>query len=71
MPLTRDLRVLEAIAAGRRASRPSRDKSDVRIVRRDPDGNEAEYRFDYEAYITGKAPGHEHRAAARRHDHRA
>jgi hypothetical protein len=29
----------------------------VRIVRRNPDGSESEYRFDYDAYIKGKAPG--------------
>ena len=56
VPLTRDLRVLEAIAQvggfGTFAQ-----KSDVRIVRRGPDGSESEYRFDYDAYIKGKAPG--------------
>ena len=56
VPLTRDLRVLEAIAScggfGTFAQ-----KSDVRIVRRNLDGTEAEYRFDYDAYIKGNAPG--------------
>lgn len=56
VPLTRDLRVLEAIAQvggfGQFA-----DKSDVRIVRRKSDGSEVEYRFDYGAYIRGLAPG--------------
>jgi polysaccharide export outer membrane protein len=56
VPLSRDLRVLEAIAvAGGFA--PFADKSDIRIVRRQPDGSEREYRFDYKAYIKGKAPG--------------
>jgi polysaccharide export outer membrane protein len=56
VPLTRDLRVLEAIAqAG--GFGPFADRSDVRIVRRNDDGSESEYRFDYGAYIRGRAPG--------------
>jgi polysaccharide export outer membrane protein len=56
VPLTRDLRVLEAIAVvGGFAT--FAQKSDVRVVRRAPDGSESEYRFDYDAYIQGKAPG--------------
>lgn len=56
VPLTRDLRVLEAIAqAG--GFGPFADKSDVRIVRRNADGTETEFRFDYVAYIRGRAPG--------------
>ena len=56
VPLTRDLRVLEAIAqAG--GFGPFADKSDIRIVRRNADGTESEYRFDYGAYIRGRAPG--------------
>jgi len=56
IPLVKDLRVLEAIAAmgGFALFANSRD---VRIVRRQPDGSEAEYRFNYEAYIKGRAPG--------------
>ena len=56
VPLTRDLRVLEAIAMVG-GFNTFADKSDVRIVRRNPDGSESEYRFDYDAYIKGKAPG--------------
>jgi len=56
VPLTRDLRVLEAIASAAGFG-PFADKSDVRIVRRNADGTEAEYRFDYSAYIRGRAPG--------------
>jgi polysaccharide export outer membrane protein len=56
VPLTRDLRVLEAIASAGGFG-PFADKSDVRIVRRHEDGTEAEYRFDYRAYIRGRAPG--------------
>ena len=56
VPLTRDLRVLEAIASAGGFG-PFADKSDVRIVRRDNSGTESEYRFDYDAYISGRAPG--------------
>jgi polysaccharide export outer membrane protein len=56
IPLTRDLRVLEAIAlAG--GFRTFADKDDIRIVRRTAGGEEMEFRFDYDAYIKGKAPG--------------
>ena len=56
VPLTRDLRVLEAIAQVGGFDTFAQ-KSDVRIVRRNGDGTESEYRFDYDAYIKGKAPG--------------
>jgi polysaccharide export outer membrane protein len=56
IPLTRDLRVLEAIAMVG-GFNTFADKGDVRIVRRQPNGSEVEYRFDYDAYIKGKAPG--------------
>jgi polysaccharide biosynthesis/export protein len=56
VPLTRDLRVLEAIATCGGFDTFAQ-KSDVRIVRRGPDGTETEYRFDYDAYIKGNAPG--------------
>ncbi len=56
LPLPRELRVTEAIAT-MGGFKPFADKSDVRIVRQMPDGSEEEYRFDYTAYIKGKAPG--------------
>jgi polysaccharide export outer membrane protein len=56
VPLTRDLRVLEVIALVGGFTTFA-DKNDVRIVRRDLDGNETEFRFDYEAYTRGRAPG--------------
>ena len=56
VPLTRDLRVLEAIAQVGGFTTFA-DKDDVRIVRREPGGGEVEYRFDYGAYIRGLAPG--------------
>ncbi len=56
IPLGRDLRVLDAIiTVGGFA--PFADKSNVQIVRKMQDGTEQTYRFDYEAYIQGKAPG--------------
>jgi polysaccharide biosynthesis/export protein len=54
--LTRDLRVLEAIATAGGFDAFAA-KGDVRIIRRRADGTEAEYRFDYDAYIRGRAPG--------------
>ena len=56
IPLTRDLRVLEAIATAGGFSTFA-DKKNIRIVRRGPGGEEVEFRFDYNAYIKGKAPG--------------
>ena len=56
VPLTRDLRVLEAIAMVGGFDTFAQ-KDDVRIVRRNPDGGESEYRFDYDAYVKGRAPG--------------
>ena len=56
IPLTQDLRVLEAIAlAG--GFTTFADKGDVRVVRRQSDGSETEYLFDYNAYVRGRAPG--------------
>jgi len=56
IPLTQDLRVLEAIAlAG--GFTTFADKGDVRVVRRQSDGSEVEYLFDYNAYVKGNAPG--------------
>jgi polysaccharide export outer membrane protein len=54
--LTRDLRVLEAIATAGGFTTFA-DKDNIRIVRRGEGGAEVEYRFDYHAYIKGKAPG--------------
>ena len=56
IPLTRELRVLEAIAQVGGFSTFA-DRSDIRVVRRNVDGTEAEFRFNYNAYIRGKAPG--------------
>lgn len=56
LPLAGELRVLEAIALVGGFSQFA-DKGDVRIVRRGTNGHEEEYRFDYDDYIKGRAPG--------------
>jgi polysaccharide export outer membrane protein len=56
VPLSRNLRVLEAIAYSGGFSAFA-DKDNIRVVRRERDGGEIEYRFDYDAYRKGKAPG--------------
>ncbi len=56
IPLVNDLRVLEAIAMMGGFALFA-DTRDVRIVRRQPDGSELEFHFDYNAYIKGRAPG--------------
>ncbi|MHC4505502.1 MAG: polysaccharide biosynthesis/export family protein [Planctomycetota bacterium] len=56
VPLSLHLRVLEAIAmAG--GFTAFADKDNIRIVRRQEDGSEVEFRFNYDAYIKGRAPG--------------
>jgi polysaccharide export outer membrane protein len=56
IPLKSELRVLEAITLVGGFT-PFADKSNIRIVRRQGDGSEVEYRFDYDDYIRGSAPG--------------
>lgn len=56
IPLVKDLRVLEAIATMGGFALFA-NTGDVRIVRRQPDGGEVEFQFDYDAYIKGRAPG--------------
>jgi polysaccharide export outer membrane protein len=56
VPLSRDLRVVEAIAVVGGFTLFA-DRGDIRIVRRGRNGREVEYRFDYDAYIAGRAPG--------------
>jgi polysaccharide export outer membrane protein len=55
IPLGGDVRVLDAIAAAGGFS-PFADKKRVKVIRRSEDG-EVEYRFNYDAYVAGKAPG--------------
>jgi len=56
VPITRDLRVIEAIALSGGFTTFA-NKGKIRIVRRVGGGDEVEYRFDYDAYIKGRAPG--------------
>jgi polysaccharide export outer membrane protein len=55
-PLKSELRVLEAITLVGGFTTFA-DRSNVRVVRRQGDGSEVEYRFDYGDYIKGNAPG--------------
>jgi polysaccharide biosynthesis/export protein len=55
VPMTQDLRVVEAIALAGGFDEFA-DTDNIRVVRRLPDGKEVEYRFDYEAYMDGYAP---------------
>jgi polysaccharide export outer membrane protein len=54
MPLQREMRVLEAIATAGGFTAFAK-KNQVRILRRTP-GGIVEHRFDYGAYLAGKAP---------------
>ena len=54
-PLIFDMRVLEAIAYAGGFS-PYADKSDIHILRPNPDGTVVEYRFNYNAFLRGKEP---------------
>ena len=55
VPLGKDVRVLDAISTAGGFG-PFADKKRVRIIRRSGSG-EVEYRFNYDAYVAGKAPG--------------
>jgi polysaccharide export outer membrane protein len=50
-----DMRALEVIAAAGGFT-PYADKSDIRILRPNPDGSVVEYRFNYKAFLKGKHP---------------
>lgn len=50
-----DMRALEIIAMAGGFS-PYADKSDIRILRPNPDGSVVEYRFNYKAFLKGKHP---------------
>jgi len=54
MPLRQDMRVLNAISAAGGFS-PFAEKGDVRVIR-DTQNGLVEYRFDYGAYLKGRAP---------------
>ena len=55
IPLVVDMRALEAISIAGGFS-PYADKSDIRILRANPDGSVVEYRFNYNAFLKGKSP---------------
>jgi polysaccharide export outer membrane protein len=55
IPLSAETRVLDAITAAGGFS-PFAKKSQVRVLRY-VEGRELEYRFDYDAYVDGDAPG--------------
>jgi polysaccharide export outer membrane protein len=55
VPLSAEMRVLDAITVAGGFSAFAR-KSQVRVLRY-IDGKELEYRFDYDAYVAGDAPG--------------
>jgi polysaccharide export outer membrane protein len=55
IPLGKDQRVLDAISAAGGFGAFA-DKKRVKIIRRQEDG-EVEYRFNYDAYVGGNAPG--------------
>jgi polysaccharide export outer membrane protein len=50
------LRVLDAISQSG-GFNPFADKKRVKLIRNGADGALAEYRFDYDAYVAGRAPG--------------
>lgn len=54
--LVSDMRVLDVIAIAGGFS-PYADKSDIRVLRPNPDGTVVEYRFNYNAFLRGKNPG--------------
>jgi len=54
-PLASDLRVTDAISAAGGFGTFA-DKNSVKVIRRS-ENREVEYRFNYDAYIAGKAPG--------------
>jgi polysaccharide export outer membrane protein len=56
VPLTTQLSIVDAISASGGFT-PFADKGDIRVIRRDAKGGEAEFAFDYPAYVRGRAPG--------------
>jgi polysaccharide export outer membrane protein len=54
--LATQLSVVDAITASGGFT-PFADEDDIRIIRRDAQGQETEYGFDYKAYLRGRAPG--------------
>lgn len=55
VPLGKDVRVLDALSTAGGFGNFA-DKKRVKVIRRE-EGREVEYRFNYDAYVAGKAPG--------------
>jgi polysaccharide export outer membrane protein len=56
LPLSQDLRVLDAITLSG-GFNPYANKRSVKVLRRTKDGDVIEYRFDFDAFVAGDAPG--------------
>jgi polysaccharide export outer membrane protein len=54
--LSQDLRVLDAITLSG-GFNPYANKRSVKVLRRTKDGDVIEYRFDFDAFVAGDAPG--------------
>jgi polysaccharide export outer membrane protein len=56
IPLETDMRVVDAITmAG--GFTPFADRKRIKVIRRQPDGSVATYGFNYDAFVSGRAPG--------------
>jgi polysaccharide export outer membrane protein len=54
--LATQLSVVDAITASGGFT-PFADRGDIRVIRRNPEGQELEFAFNYKAYVRGRAPG--------------
>jgi len=54
--LATQLSVVDAITASGGFT-PFADEGDIRVIRRNPEGQELEFGFNYKAYVRGRAPG--------------
>jgi polysaccharide export outer membrane protein len=56
IPLETDMRVVDAITAGGGFT-PFANRRRIKIIRRMPDGSVTAYGFNYDAFVSGSAPG--------------
>jgi polysaccharide export outer membrane protein len=56
IPLETDMRVVDAITAGGGFT-PFANRKRIKIIRRMPDGSVTAYGFNYDAFVSGAAPG--------------
>jgi polysaccharide export outer membrane protein len=56
VPLAATIRLMDAISLSGGFS-PFANRKRVKVIRRSENG-EVEFRFDYDAYVAGKVPGH-------------